>query len=89
MIIKMASCQGDVREKTRHFSLVFFPHRTQYDGNLENERLGGVVSRSETKREEDQFLAVFLIFLLDMEKNKTKCGKKPRCGKKPGHIYIS
>ena len=87
MIVKMASCQGDVREKTRHFWLGFFPHRTQYDGNLENERLGGVVSRSETKREEDQFLAVFLIFLLDMEKNKTKCGKKPRCGKKPGHIY--
>ena len=41
MIIKMASYQGDVREKTRHFWLGFFPHHTQYDGILENERLVG------------------------------------------------
>ena len=36
MMIKMASCQGDVREKSRYFYLGFFPHHAQYDGILAN-----------------------------------------------------
>ena len=36
MMIKMASCQEDVREKSRYFYLGFIPGHTQYGGILAN-----------------------------------------------------
>ena len=79
-MIKMASCQEDVREKTGHFWLGFSLHHAQKDGVIENEWLGGGLPWAEARRKEGRVPAIFLVIILYTEENKK------RCGKKPGHV---